>query len=118
MSTIKKDTIAKYARQLALFGCHFKIVEEDGTEHGDLVAVTPKKPKNARTAVLKHYDYKTIIAAMKPGDVEVMVPPAGITLITLQGTVSAHCALAYGAGKFTTSMNRKDNALEVLRLED
>jgi hypothetical protein len=118
MSDIKKDTIVKHIRILANLGCKFKVIEEDGTEHGELVVAQPKRQNAARAVVLKRIDYKTIIAGMKPGDVEVMVPPEGIELITLQGTVSAHCSLAYGAGKFTTSMNRKSNSLEVLKLED
>ena len=52
MIDIKKKTIGIYVRHLTNFGCRFKIIEEDGTEHGDLIVAAEKS--TARKAVLKH----------------------------------------------------------------
>lgn len=116
--SIKKDTIAKYARHLANFGCKFKIIEDDGTEHGALQVMPTDKPRAPRTNVIGAIDYKTPIDKLRVGDVVELLVPAGIPAASLQSAVSGYCATTYGAGKFTSSFNRRSGALEVMRLDD
>jgi hypothetical protein len=111
--SIKEKTIERLVNQLANLGCEFKVITEDGTEYGELNAVSKKH----KTDVLKHVDYKTVLANMKAGDVEVLVCPEGIPLESLRSSISGHGASNYGAGTFTTMCNKDNNTVEVLRLE-
>jgi hypothetical protein len=116
MTDFKKDIIARYARHLANFGCKFKIIEEDGTEHGELV-VMPEKPSSPRIQVLKQVDYKTPMAAMKPGDVINLTAPEDMPVESLRSCISGHGTNHYGAGVFTTTVDKAANSVLVLRLE-
>lgn len=111
--SIKEKTIERLVNQLANLGCEFKIITEDGTEYGELTA-TSKKHK---TAVLKHVDYKTVLANMDVGSVEVLVCPVDVPLESLRSSISGHAAAQYGAGTFATMCNKDNNTVEVLRME-
>lgn len=117
MSDFKKETIAKHIRILGNLGCKFKVIEEDGTEHGELVAVVPTKPKKPRNPVLKRVDYKAMMADMKPGDVININAPADLPLDSLRSSISGHGCELYGAGAFTTTLDRATHAVLVLRVE-
>jgi hypothetical protein len=118
MIDIKKDTIAKHIRILANLGCQFKVIESDGTEHGDLVVVTPKTRSNApRIDVLEHVDYKTPLLAMKPGDVISIKAPPDMPLESLRSSISGCATYEFGAGSVTTTLDRPVNAVIVLRVE-
>ena len=114
--SVKKDTIAKYVRHLANFGCVFKIIEDDGTQHGKLEVVMAKT-RAKRRSVLDLIDYKTPLCMVGVGDVVELRVPAELNPASMQSAVSGHCATKYGAGKFTSSYNRKTGLLEVMRLE-
>ena len=116
MTDIKKDTITKYVRHLANFGCKFKIIESDGTEHGDLV-VAPEKARTSRTEVLKHVDYKTPMLARKPGDVISLSATADMPLESLRSSIAGYATSEFGAGVVTTTLDRANNAVLVLRME-
>ncbi len=116
MTDIKKKTIATYARHLANFGCQFKIIEEDGTEHGDLVVAAPKSA-GQRTDVLKHVDYKTPMLAMKPGDVISIKTTPDIPLESLRSSIAGYATKKFGVGVITTTLDRPIDAVIVLRLE-
>jgi hypothetical protein len=116
MIDIKKKTIATYARHLTNFGCQFKIIEEDGTEHGDLVVAKPKSTVQ-RTDVLKHVDYKTPMLAMKPGDIICVTAPAGVPLESMRSCISGYATAEFGAGAVKTTLDRPINAVIVLRME-
>jgi hypothetical protein len=111
--SIKEKTIERLVNQLANLGCEFKVITEDGTEYGELTA-TSKKHK---TEVLKHVDYKTVMANMGVGDVEVLVCPPHVPIESLRSSISGHGAFTYGAGTFTTMCNKDNGTVEVLRLE-
>lgn len=116
MTDIKKDTITKYVRHLANFGCKFKIIEDDGTEHGDLV-VAKAKTTAQRIDVLKHVDYKTPMLAMKPGDVISLSATADMPLESLRSSIAGYATSEFGAGVVTTTLDRANNAVLVLRME-
>ena len=112
--SLKKATIKKYARHLAALGCTFKVIEDDGTEHGTLVATAPTK---GRADVIGRIDYKTALAKLAVGELIELPIPEGLTGVTVQSTVSACANAMYGAGAITSSVNRKTNRLKVLRLQ-
>lgn len=116
MTDIKKKTIATYVRHLANFGCQFKIIEEDGTEHGDLVVVPPKSAVQ-RTNVLDLVDYKSPLLAMKPGDVISITAPADVPLESLRSSIAGYATSKFGAGVVKTTLDRPINAVIVLRME-
>lgn len=111
--SIKEKTIERLVNQLANLGCEFKIITEDGTEYGELTAVSKKH----KTDVLKHVDYKTVLANMTVGSVEVLVCPDNVPLESLRSSISGHAAAQYGAGTFATMCNKESNSVEVLRME-
>ena len=117
MIDLKKETIAKHIRILGNLGCKFKVIEEDGTEHGELVAVVPTKPKKPRNPVLKRVDYKAMMADMKPGDVINIKAPEDLPLESLRSSISGHGCELYGAGAFATTLDRATHAVLVLRVE-
>lgn len=112
--SIKEKTIERLVNQLANLGCELKVITEDGTEYGDLVVSPSKK---GRVEVLSYVDYKTVLASMKAGDVEVLVCPSHVPLDSLRSSISGHAAATYGAGVFTTMSNKDNNTVEVLRME-
>lgn len=116
MIDLKKDTIAKHVRILANLGCKFKVIEADGTEHGELV-VAPEKTRSARISVLKCVDYKTPMLAMKPGDVISLTAPADMPLESLRSSIAGFATTEFGIGVITTTLDRENNAVLVLRLE-
>lgn len=116
MTDIKKKTIATYVRVLANLGCKFKIIEEDGTEHGDLVVAAPKSDVQ-RIDVLKHVDYKTPMLAMKPGDVISVKTTPDIPLESLRSSIAGYATKKFGVGVITTTLDRPIDAVIVLRLE-
>lgn len=114
--SLKKETIAKYARTLRALGCSFKIIEDDGTEHGDL-SVVSARTKAPRSDVIGQVDYKAALEKLGVGElVELHVPPS-LRGASLQSSVSACAYKLYGKGSVTSSFNRKRNTLEVLRLQ-
>jgi hypothetical protein len=116
MIDIKKDTIVKYARHLTNLGCQFKIIESDGTEHGELI-VTTEKSRAPRVEILKHVDYKTPLLAMKPGDVISVKATHDMPLESLRSSIAGFATHAFGAGAVTTTLDRPINAVIVLRVE-
>lgn len=116
MTDFKKETIAKYVRILANLGCQLKIIEADGTEHGELVVSKPKST-TPRVKVLKTVDYKTPLLAMKPGDVIELPAPDGMPLESLRSCVSSNAAKLFGTGAVTTTVDRKNNTVFALRVE-
>jgi hypothetical protein len=116
MIDIKKKTIETYARHLTNFGCQFKIIESDGTEHGDLIVITPKSTAQ-RIDVLKHVDYKTPLMAMKPGDVICIEAPADVPIESLRSCIAGLATSEFGAGVIKTTLDRPINAVIVLRME-
>jgi hypothetical protein len=116
MIDIKKETIAKHIRILANLGCKFKVIEADGTEHGELV-VAADKPHTPRIEVLKHIDYKTPLMAMKPGDVISIKGMPGMPLESLRSSIAGYATHEFGAGAVTTTLDRPINAVIVLRVE-
>ena len=114
--SIKKDTIAKFARNLTALGCSFKIIEEDGTEHGTLVVQTPKA-RAPKTDVLSRVDYKSALVKLKVGDVVELAIPDDLPGASVQSSLAACAVKLYGVGSVTSSFNRKTKCLEVLRLQ-
>lgn len=113
--SIKEKTIERLAQQLTNLGCKIKIITEDGTEYGDLeiAKVVAKK----RTNVLARVDYKTAIDTMKAGDVVVIDSPLDVPIESLRSCITGYSAHKYGAGVFTTAVDKEKHAIEILRME-
>ena len=115
MTDFKKETIAKHARILANLGCKFKIIEADGTEHGDLVLA--KAQAAPRVAVLSRVDYKTPLASMDIGDVVSIAAPSDMPVESLRSSMAAFANNKFGIGAITTTIDRPNNAVLALRVE-
>lgn len=116
---IKKIAIERAVRQLANMGCKFKVIEDDGTEHGTLqVVVEPvrKKKNYVHRSVLNIVDYKSIINDMQPGDVR-SVPCGSLSPERIRGPIAAYCTTHFGKGTVMTSIDAARNTVEVLRME-
>lgn len=116
MIDLKKETISKYVRHLNTLGCKFKIIESDGTEHGDLATV-PERTRSPRVEVLRLVDYKTPMMAMKPGDVISLTATPDMPLESLRSSIAGFATYEFGVGAVTTTLDRNNNAVLVLRVE-
>lgn len=118
MIDLKKDIITKYVRHLTNLKCKFKIIEEDGTEHGELEVVVHKPNIRARrTNVIGNVDYKTPLLAMKPGDIISLECPANLPIESLRSSIAGFSCTNFGVGAVTTTLDRDTNSVIVLRVE-
>lgn len=118
--SIKKDKIELYVRHLANFGCTFKIIEDDGTEHGTLEIVKKKSTRSgkARYSVVTLIDYRPMMKELAVGDVITFTPPAGLPIESLRSAITGYATHKFGKGKFTTAVDKDENLVEVMRLEE
>ena len=109
------------SRAIALLNAaqaQYKIITEDGAEYGGLTVVIPKEKKRIHTrprGELRDY-YLPHIQNMKSGDL-VKVPAGPYELEDLRGPITSYCSQHWGNGSYVTSLNRAENAVEVLRVE-
>lgn len=118
MIDLKKDIITKYVRHLTNLKCSFKIIEEDGTEHGELEVVVHKPNTRARRSdVIGNVDYKSPLQAMKPGDIISIECPANLPIESLRSSIAGFSCTNFGAGAVTTTLDRDTHSVIVLRVE-
>lgn len=113
---VQKITLERAILMLNAIKAKYKIIAEDGTEYGDL-ELAPKKGKRTLRYALGEMSeyYRPMVEDMKPGDVRV-VPAGKFAVEALRGTMTGWIAYKWGAGAAVTSVNRKDNTIEVLRV--
>lgn len=109
------------SRAIALLNAaqaQYKIITEDGAEYGGLTVVVPKAKKRIHTrprGELRDY-YLPYLINMQAGQT-VSVPAGPYELEDLRGPITSYCSTHWGNGSYITSINRKENAVELLRVE-
>lgn len=119
---IYQKVIAVATRNLRQIGCAFKIVDEDGNvfEHDVERVISPAKEK--RQANKYNYGqvrrtYLEYIKNLQPGEVALIPFDTVVAPVATQSGACAWMAENWGAGTYTTHMNRDKNVVEILRLE-
>ncbi len=116
---VKQKQVQQAIKALSAAGLRFKVIDEDGTEHGNLPVLVeqPKvqRPKRiVRRNVFARSGYIGTLGKMAVGDVESIAPPSGATADEMRGAVSGTCTRLFGRGNYATSIN--DGHVEVFRL--
>lgn len=113
---VQKLTLERAIALLNAVKAKYKIIAEDGTEYGDL-ELAPKKGKRQFKYPLGEMSnyYRPMVEDMQPGDVRV-VPAGKFAIEALRGTMTGWIAFKWGAGAAVTSVNRKNNTIEILRV--
>lgn len=94
----------------------FKIIAQDGSEFGNLIgAKRPGKKTYTRPRGTMLSHFKPFIENMQPGDT-VNVPADFYDVEEVRGPISSWCSANWGAGNAITSIDRKNNVVEVLRV--
>lgn len=107
-------------RALALLNAvkaRYKIICEDGTEHGDLEVVQPKAKRKKgpyEYGALRTY-FTPLIKDMKVGDCR-QVPFDRFDATRLRGAVSGWAVHHWGNGSNITTVDRTNGVVEILRV--
>lgn len=118
MSLTKVEQIAidRAITLLRSLKAQYKIILPDGTEHGELVATKPKAKRNSKHphGMMSAY-FQPLVKDMQPG--EVLTIDASIYgPVDLRATLSGWCTTRWGKGSVITSINHKNNTVEVMRV--
>lgn len=102
--------------------CAFKVMLPNGKilEH-DSHKFDPPKPEKKRARKFRNGELKgyywAFVKDMSVGDVAEVPITEEFNGVVLQSAVSAQLGHEWGAGSYSTSVNKKRNTLEVLRLK-
>ena len=117
--TISKTEQIALERALALLNAakaKYKIILPDGTEYGELVVAKPKAKRNMKhqRGELTTY-FQPLIEGMQPGEVRT-IPAGKYGPVDLRASLSGWCAGRWGNGNSITSVDHRNNAVEVMRV--
>lgn len=119
MEQVKQITLEKALRLLKSVGCQYAVIDPDGNKHGDLAVAEEKKKPKTRTGTWKHGEVAALIRSkisdMGIGDV-VCIEYNDENIGAVQSTTGPMMQGMYGKGNYTTSLNRGQGHLEVLRV--
>ena len=116
--SVQQIALDRALKLLDAAGVSYAVIGIDGTRHGNLEIAVPKPPKKK---IFRHQhgefrDYfMPYIESMQPGDL-VEIPPGKYQLEELRGPLSSWCSTNWGAGSTITSVDRKKNYVQVLRV--
>jgi hypothetical protein len=116
------NAIKEATNKLVVTGCSFKVILPNGEEQihdphnllNPVKKITRKVKDRPYGSLLAHY--KPFVDSMNVGDV-VVVPRNEFTFQELQSAITAWCGHKWGNGSVTTSKNKDDDTVEVLRLK-
>ena len=116
MEDIKKSTLLRAIAMLEAVGARYEIVDPDGVRHGKLEEekTSKRRPLELPYGTLTAY-VKPFIENMKVGDVQV-IDLGSYSGLSIQSVVANWLIKRHGNGCCTTRIDRKKNALEVLRI--
>lgn len=113
---IKTVAIDRLAAQLTNLGCVFRIDREGVTLHDTLPVQAPEKKKKAPRRDFESMGIYESVKKMQPGEVVRVTAPEGLSLIDIQGSLSARMVGLFGKGNYMTQQRKEHNAIDVLRL--
>lgn len=118
---IKTKTFESAIRMLKALDAKYVIVYDGEVYATEGMALA--EPPKPRKRIASHLPFGTllnyarpIIDGMKVGDVVEMDACPGATLESLRSSVSSHYSKLWGSGALATTVNRKTNKLEILRV--
>jgi len=116
MEKIIEQTITKAIKMLEACGCKFAVIDPDGNQHGDLEVVVNKKrgPNKYPHGELRNY-IKGHLSQLSVGEV-LVIPVGRFDFASLQSSISSAACAMFGNESCTTSRNRENNTIEVLRV--
>lgn len=122
MNEIQIKTLEQAIKMLKGCGVQYAIIDDTGTQHGDLVIKKKsiEKPKSTRRPL--KYGYGALTAHIRPklenlavGDVgRVSVLPFDVEAVT--GSVASYCSKTWGNKNHTACLTNDRQFVEVLRL--
>jgi hypothetical protein len=116
--SVNQIALDRALKLLAASGAQYAVIGLDGVKYGTLDVVEPK-PAKKKVFTHAHGEFRDyfmpFIGGMKPGD-SVKIPPGKYQLEELRGPLSSWCSTHWGAGNTITSIDRKANLIEVLRV--
>ena len=113
MSNLQKKVLNQTIQLLIGMGCDFAIIDPSGEKHGNLDVIQKKK----KVRVQEFHSYVSpILDKIAIGEL-LEVPPNEYKLEELQSNICARAYARWGAKSIATSINRKTNVIEVLRLK-
>lgn len=116
MSNVKKAALKKAIALLNALQAQYKIILPDGEEHGELViAQTKKQILNRRPHGALSNIYIPYLSKLKPGDV-CEVPAGEFKAEDMRSSMAGWIVSNWGKGSAITAIDRKANAIEVLRV--
>ena len=115
MSGVKQQTLTRALNMLNALGATYAVIEEDGTKHGTLEVVEPKK----RGLKYKHGELSSYAAAhmanMELGDVA-EVPFGKYEGEEVRSAAVSWAGYHWGKGPVTTATVKDKKLVEVLRI--
>jgi len=118
---VQKIATSRAVRMLVAAGCKFKVIEADGTEHGELAVMPEPKPRTRQPGKYPHGTYlayfKPIVDSIKPDGASVV--PYGQFQSpddreSLRGSICGYLTRVWGHQSYITHCN--DQGVEVLRM--
>lgn len=115
--TIKKDAFNKALAILDALGCAYAIIDLNGKQIGTLkIAPTKRKFKSDKPFGFVRNQIKAHWKDLQIGETLEM-PSDTIDIAVFQRNLSGFITTKYGAGTHMTSINRKNNVIEVMRIK-
>lgn len=117
MLTIQKKSLDSAIKILEALNCKYLIVDPDGNSYGELKAEPPKKlrspPFYGKNVMRDH-----IVPHLKDLQVSgvAIIPTESFDPTKVQSSVCAWMQNNYGKGSYTTTFNKAQSAVEVLRI--
>ena len=113
MTSLQKKVLKQTVDLLVGMKCEFAIIDLDGEKHGTLDVV----PKKKQVRVQQFHGYVSpILDKLQVGEL-IEVPNGIYKLDDLQSNICARAYSRWGAKSVATSINRKTNVVEILRLK-
>ena len=116
--SVQQVALDRALKLLAAAGVQYAVIGLDNIKYGTLDVAQPK-PAKKKVFTHTHGEFRDyfvpFIGSMRPGD-SVKILPGKYQLEELRGPLSSWCSTHWGAGNTITSIDRKENLIEVLRV--
>jgi hypothetical protein len=110
----QRALLDRITETLANMDCNYAITLPDGEEVTNIISAEPRR-KRSLYALGEQREYiKNFLSEVEPGQFA-EVPFDKWPSANIQGGISAYCRALWGRGTFTTSINRANKTIEVLR---
>lgn len=117
LAAVRKNAIKRAVSMLRSAGARFAVLEDDGTQHGDLEIVRTVPSTRRRYGTFSDY-YKPLIENLMVGD-SAFVPWGEFgdedVRESFRGSISSYMVKLWGKGSFVTHAN--DHGIAVMRCE-